>query len=257
MDSIHLSGIVTHSLIGVYPNEQTTRQPLHLDLTLFLDTRRASATDRLGQTVDYDKLSGEIRFLLEAAHFSLLETAAEAIAAYVLAPALPALRRVAVDEVLVEVSKTLPPPHSMRPTVRIRRSRGDMKVEVEERPFGKVDVLHVTDKCGIYRLRVGPGLGIPTHVHRIMEEHEMILTGGVLLQGQPPGLGSARQWPKDFPHRYDNPTEEEQVILCVDKPAFIPSDEILVDVSTADLTALPEIDSQDFYDARGRQLAIE
>ena len=92
-----------------------------------------------------------------------------------------------------------------------------------------------------------PGAAIPTHVHRRMEESEMILTEGLLLQGQPATLGSARTWPLGFPHRYDNPGDEEQVILCVDRPAFIPSDEILVADAPGPLGA---VSPTHYYDPR-------
>jgi dihydroneopterin aldolase len=250
MDSLHLTGLVTNSLIGVYPSEQTLRQPLRLDLTLLLDTRKAGRTDRLKYTIDYARLSGEIRFLLEKARFSLLESAAEALASYVLAPSPPGLNRVPIQGAVVELSKTRARNGSLSTTVKIQRSRDDIPMEVEERPFGKVDILYASKKCGIYRLRIAPGRSIPTHVHRIMDESEMILTKGVLLQGNVPLIGSARDWPKDFPHRYDNPTEKEQVILCIDRPRFIPEDEILVDVP---LDGLRDIAAEKFYNPQSMQ----
>ena len=31
-----------------------------------------------------------------------------------------------------------------------------------------------------------------------------------------------------YPHRYDNPTERWQTVLCVDSPRFLPDDEVEV-----------------------------
>jgi dihydroneopterin aldolase len=53
-----------------------------------------------------------------------------------------------------------------------------------------------------------------------------------------------RQWPLGFPHKYENPTEAEQVILCVDRPCFIPEDEIPVAVPDEDLR---EMVAENFY----------
>ena len=61
-----------------------------------------------------------------------------------------------------------------------------------------------------------------------MEEHELVVGSGLLLQGKPVRPGLAFSWPRDLAHRYDNPTDVEQTILCVDRPAFIPTDEIEV-----------------------------
>ncbi len=250
MDQILLTGITTDAIVGVYPSEKHTPQPVRVDIAMELDAREAASSERLKHTVDYACLHGEIRFLLEACRFTLLETAAEAIARHALAPTTSGLDRGQVVSVAVEISKTQALGGSATPTVRIARTRKDVQVEVERRPFGEVDVLFESRHCGIYRLRIAPGRSIPTHVHRIMDESEMILSPGVVLQGRPVRMGSARHWPKEFPHRYDNPTDREQVILCVDRPPFIPSDEIVVDEPATGLEEMPASDyyhESDFY----------
>ena len=40
--------------------------------------------------------------------------------------------------------------------------------------------------------------------------------------------GTAIRWPRQFPHRYDNPSPIEQTVLCIDRPAFTPGDEVEV-----------------------------
>ena len=72
-------------VICVYGGERHRTQPVTVKLELFLDTRGAS-TAGLSGTVDYARLAGEVRFLLESCRFKLLETAAEALARYILAP---------------------------------------------------------------------------------------------------------------------------------------------------------------------------
>ena len=52
----------------------------------------------------------------------------------------------------------------------------------------------------------------------------MMLTEGLLCQGKPVARGTSFRWPKDAPHRYDNPTDRWQSILCVDSPPFLEHD---------------------------------
>ena len=248
MDSISLQGLEVDCIVGVYPSERQTPQPVHLDITLYLDTRRAGTASRLRHTVDYARLCGELRFLLQASKYTLIESAAEAIARYLLAPPRPVLRRSPVDRVRVTIAKPRASLFGATPRVSVERTAQDFEpMEIEVRPFGEVDVVYDARDCGIYRLRIAPGCAIPTHVHRLMEESEMILTPGLLLQGKPVALGSARTWPFDVPHRYDNPTSEEQVILCVDRPAFVPSDEIEVDDPPVPLDQIP---FETYYDPK-------
>lgn len=241
LDTIEIRGLRADCIVGVYPEERKTPQPLEIDLELSVDTRAAARGGGLEATVDYAKLSGEIRFLLGACRFRLLETAAEALARYVLAPPTEDAKHAQVREVTIRLSK----PHALQgeaiPSLRIHRTFEELRLEVEENSFGRVDVIHETPGCGIYRLRIAPGRSIPTHVHREMEESELVLGSGLLLQGRPVKAGSAFHWPKGFAHRYDNHQSIEQTVLCVDRPAFIPADEIEVDVPLEELESLEPV----------------
>lgn len=210
-------------VVGVYGAERNRTQPLTVKLELFLDTRGVAS---LSGTVDYARLAGEVRFLLECCRFKLLETAAEALARYILAPATADSPHAKVFAVNVELTKPDALPGHAVPSLRIFRRADEVAYTVETKGFGQVDVVHEGAGYGIYRLRVKAGGFIPTHVHKVMEEHELILGSGLLLQGKPVKRGTAFHWPKDFAHRYDNPTSTEQTILCVDSPAFIPTDEV-------------------------------
>ena len=85
-----------------------------------------------------------------------------------------------------------------------------------------------TRECGVYRERIHPRTVLPTHVHQHLDESELVLGSGLLLQGQPVAAGLAHSWPKGFAHRYENVTDTEQSFLCIDRPAFIPTDEVEV-----------------------------
>jgi dihydroneopterin aldolase len=228
-DRIELTGLVVDCIVGVYPSERTTPQPLHVDVVLHLDTREAARGGRLRDTIDYARTCGEIRFLLESCRFLLLETAAEAISSYLLAPPTDDAPRAQVDALELTLRKPAALRGGVVPSLVTYRHRDEIALDVEDKPFGRVDVVHVTSGCGIYRLRIDPGKSIPTHVHREMDEAELMLGDGLLLQGRPVSSGSAVVWPRELPHRYDNPSRSEQTVLCVDRPAFIPEDEVAVD----------------------------
>lgn len=228
LDVIELRGLVVDCIVGVYPSERGTPQPLEVDLALFLDTREAAHGGGLRSTVDYARLTGELRFLLESARFRLLETAADALARYVLAPPTDDAPHAVIEAVSLTLRKPRALTGGVLPSLTVFRQRDEVTLEVEHKPFGRVDVVHVSPGCGIYRLRVKAGASIPTHEHRVMEERELVLGDGLLLQGRKVAPGTGITWPKRLPHRYDNPTSGELTVLCVDRPAFIPSDEVEV-----------------------------
>jgi FolB domain-containing protein len=242
-DVLRLNDLKVPCIVGVYPQERHKPQLLKADIALFLDTRHAAQSSGLKHTVDYAKRCGEIRFLLQSCQFWTLETAADALAHYLLAPSTPDAPQAELHAVEIELTK----PQALSdatPSLRIHRDSSDVSYESETKDFGKVDIIHVSEACGIYRLRLKPNGTIPAHVHRKMDESELVLGSGLRLQGQPVAPGSVFHWKKDFPHRYDNPTLTEQSILCVDRPIFIESDEVVVDIP---VQQLPPVKGQPYY----------
>ncbi|MFK7826985.1 MAG: cupin domain-containing protein [Oligoflexales bacterium] len=106
--------------------------------------------------------------------------------------------------------------------------RDDISLKVEENAFGKVDIVYENGVCGLYRLRLAPFAEIPVHIHKEMFESELVASQGLNLQGQPVKSGMSIQWPQDFPHSYINSSEHGQLVICIDKPAFMPKDEIVL-----------------------------
>lgn len=231
LDLLSLRDLEVRCIVGVYPRERDIPQPLLLDVDLWIDTRRAAHSEALSATVDYGRLAGELRFLLESCRFRLVETAAEALSCWLLAPPLDedVRPRPRVERVRVKLTKPEALGGGARASIEVVRDAAEMNFEQERKPFGRVDVIFVGRDCGISRLRIDPGQCIPTHIHKVMDEHELVLGDGLLLQQKPVAAGMAHHWPKDLPHRYDNPSSTEQAILCVDRPPFIPSDEIEVE----------------------------
>ena len=237
MDCIRIAQLKVDCVVGVYPQERDMPQPLIVDLALWLDTQTAATKESLRASVDYAAIAGQVAFLLQTCRFRMLETAAHVVARYLLAPPALGERRAAIQRAQVQLTKPNALGGVAVPSVTIERDASWVAIETEQSNFGVVDIIHETRDAGIYRLNVAPRASIPLHLHRAMQESELVLTDGLLCQGEAASAGSIRRWPRELPHRYDNPTERYQTILCVDSPPFVPSDEIEVD--HAPLVAVP------------------
>lgn len=235
LDRLSLRGMRFDCIVGLFNHERNTPQPVELDVTLHFDARTAAREGRLASTIDYARVLGELRFVLVAARFKLLESAAEAVAAWLLMPPSADVPRPPVDAVEVKLSKLVALSGAAVPTLEIRRDLSDYRFVTETKSFGHVDVVFETKECGVYRERIHPRTVLPTHVHHHLDESELVLGDGLLLQGEPVSAGTAHTWPRGFPHRYENITDIEQSFLCIDRPAFLPTDEIEVDVPVSTL----------------------
>jgi len=237
MDVLRIEELMVDCIVGVYPHERNASQPLRVDIEMRLQTEASAVKESLRSTIDYAATASQVVFLLRSCRFRLLETAAHVLARYILAPPAPDERRAQVDSALVRLSK----PGALRgfaiPSLEIERDASWCSVEVEQKPFGTVDVIYETKGAGIYRLNVAPGKSIPLHVHHEMRESEMVLSNGLLCQGQACAPGTVHRWPRGAAHTYMNPSERHQNILCVDSPRFIPEDEIEVTGQPADVPA--------------------
>ncbi len=237
-DVIKLNGLAFDTMIGAGPSEHGVLQRVAMDMELQFDAYRPVAAN-LAKTADYGRLIGELHFLMHACRFSSLETAADTICRYLLA------RPIGEQQpgTLLWVRVALKAPGTFA-SVSMAGNRGEYDFVVEKKPFGYVDVLVEHAGFGVYRLRISPGAGIAAHEHRMMDEYEMVLGSGLLLQGKPIAAGSVIDWPRNFVHRYDNPTGAEQTVLCVDCPPFDPDDEIELNVAVDELHLPP---SRMFY----------
>jgi dihydroneopterin aldolase len=234
-DVISIQGLRVDCVVGVYPHERDRLQPLEIDVRLKLDTRRAGESERLGHTLDYAATATQIAFVLRSCRFYMLETAAHALARLLLAPPAPGESHARIQEARVRLTKPDALGGNGVPSLEIVRSASEVQLGHETKPFGTVDVVEETRHVGIYRLNIAPGRSIPLHVHKTMQESELVLGDGLLCQNKPVAPGSVFRWPHDTPHRYDNPTDRWQSILCVDSPPFLPADEIEVTGEPADV----------------------
>ena len=239
LDRLSLKGMRFDCIVGLFDYERNTPQPVELDVTLHFDTREAAQHSRLAQTIDYSRLLGELRFILTASRFRLIESATEAVAAWILTPPSHDVPRPQVEQVDVRLSKLVALSGAAIPSLEIHRSRADFQMKTETKHFGSVDIIFETKECGVYRERITPRTVLLTHVHHHLDEAELVLGSGFLLLGKPIEAGLAHSWPRGFAHRYENITDIEQSFLCIDRPAFIPDDEVEVDVPVEKLV-LPE-----------------
>ncbi|MFI5308592.1 MAG: dihydroneopterin aldolase [Polyangiales bacterium] len=237
LDVIRIRGLEVDCVVGVYPHERHEPQPLVLDAELWLDTELAARKERLGRSIDYAQVSDQLAFLLRNGRFRMLETAAHALCRYLLAPPAPAEQRARLARARVTLTKPTALGGRAVPSLEITRDASWVALTTEQKAFGTVDVIHETRDAGIYRLNIAPGRAIPLHVHRVMQETEMVLTSGLWCQGRPVPAGTVHRWPKGAAHCYDNPTRRTQTVLCVDSPPFTQEDEIAVTGAPADVQA--------------------
>ena len=219
-DILSLHGLEVRCIVGVYPHERDTPQPVIVDVDLTVDTRGAAEHEALGETIDYGFLCGELRFLLEHGRFRLIETAAQVLARWIL---LPTEGRPRVDEVRLRIEK----PAALggaRPFITIVRTAADMQCVEEPQPWGTAVTLHAGRDCGVVRMTLLPRQALPTHLHKDSDQADLVIGDGLRLQGKPVRGGVALRWPRLHPHRYDNPTADRLAVLTVAHPAAVHSD---------------------------------
>lgn len=84
MDLIYIRNLRIDCVIGVFEWERRVRQTVAVDLDLAADIRRAAASDRLEDTVDYKAIAKRLIAFVGQSQFQLVETLAERIAGIVL-----------------------------------------------------------------------------------------------------------------------------------------------------------------------------
>ena len=96
MDRITLRGVRAMGRHGAYEGERDAEQPFEIEIAIDVDLRAASASDDLGETIDYAELHERVVAAVETTSFALLERLAAEILRVVFADA-----RVARAEVTI------------------------------------------------------------------------------------------------------------------------------------------------------------
>ena len=80
MDKIFLSALSVECIVGIWDWERRVKQTVILDLEMAADIRRAAASDRIEDTIDYKKVAKRLLAFVGESQFNLVETLAEQIA---------------------------------------------------------------------------------------------------------------------------------------------------------------------------------
>lgn len=118
-DTIHVNGIRAFGRLGVLLEERTIGQWFNVDLIIQVDLSKAGASDQLADTYDYCNAVTAIQSYIQTSEVQLLEAAAEAIAAIVLAANI-------VQQVQVRLTKLVPPIPHFSGTIAVEITRSLM-----------------------------------------------------------------------------------------------------------------------------------
>lgn len=80
MDRIRIKDLTVRCVIGITEDERRDRQDVLINVVLTTDTRKAGASDRLEDAVNYRTLNKRILHHVESSKHQLVETLAERIA---------------------------------------------------------------------------------------------------------------------------------------------------------------------------------
>ena len=119
-DRIFLRELKTEAIIGIYDWERRVRQTISVDLEFPGDVRRAAASDRIEDTLNYKLVAKKVLAFVEASEYHLVETLVEEIAQLV-------LREFGLEWVKVSLSKPGAIRGSRDVGVTIERSRADLR----------------------------------------------------------------------------------------------------------------------------------
>ena len=232
---IDINNLKVRCLIGVWSHERTTPQDVRVDVSVAIDGRSAAESDALEATFNYAAIAEQITFILEEGQFKLLETACWMIQRCLLLATPSGGGKPIAESVSVRLSKFGVLPGEAVAVVRSELSHEELTVEREDKTWGSVDIIAESKDVGLYRLNLAPGSVLPTHVHKVMREAELVLHDGLQLRERNRdwrslNAGDRFAWPHDHVHGYRNEGAEIASLLCIDSPTFKPSDEIITEV---------------------------
>ncbi|MBK7583964.1 MAG: dihydroneopterin aldolase [Myxococcales bacterium] len=205
-------------MVGVYPRERGRPQPLRIDIELSIDTEAAATTGRLSRTVDYDRTAQAVIFILQSCRFGLLETAAHALAKFLLIPPISADRSALVRAARVQLTKPDALMGAAVAALSIERDAAWAAVAREQKPFGSIDLVFLSREASIVRVNLAPRGELGTRDQPEAHDAELALTAGLVCDGVPFPSGAKRSQGRGAPRRLQNPTRRWQSVLSVDSP---------------------------------------
>lgn len=96
MDEVCIHGLEIGAFVGVYDHEYGRPQRLRVDVTLHCDLTSAASSDRLQDSLDYDRVASVCRDVGRRQHHQLIETIASKIAHEVREVFIDRVRRIEV-----------------------------------------------------------------------------------------------------------------------------------------------------------------
>jgi dihydroneopterin aldolase len=188
-DLLRVDDVEVHCVIGVYAEERTTPQALRVSLALALDAGRAARSGELADTVDYARLFGQLRFVLQRGAFRLIETAALALCA-VVGRAAPA-----VDELTLTLKKPGALGGNGVPALSLTRRRADAVAPTDERlwagPDASVDAVRLPAGARLTLPAACAALDVEAGRQGVVVEHDGVIDAAdrarvLLLVATPP-----------------------------------------------------------------------
>lgn len=80
MDIIYLNDLEIETIIGIFDWERRVKQKVRLNLEMGANVRKAAATDKIEDTLNYKSVAKRLIEFVEASEFQLVETLAERVA---------------------------------------------------------------------------------------------------------------------------------------------------------------------------------
>jgi len=80
MDKIFLTALTTECIVGIWDWERKIKQTVVIDVEMAANVRKAAATDKIEDTLDYKAVAKRIFQFVEESQFQLVETLTERIA---------------------------------------------------------------------------------------------------------------------------------------------------------------------------------
>ena len=84
MDIVFINDLRIETVIGIYDWEREIRQVVSIDLEMAADNRKAAASERIDDALNYKAVAKRLIQFVEQSEFQLVETLAERIAEIVL-----------------------------------------------------------------------------------------------------------------------------------------------------------------------------
>ncbi len=161
MDWVRIHRLELDCIVGLYPHERVREQPILLDVEMQVDTRQAARSGRIAHTVAYDLVAAQLFELLKFRRYRLIEMAAEELSGMLLG----------IHPLVQMVRLSIEKPGALRglarsASVQVQRRCSDLKMQVNEHPWGRQLLLLETRGAQLFRLEVEPGARFETSAAR-------------------------------------------------------------------------------------------